>query len=527
MEAAAATANDADNLDRATIMALVALALAIFVIANDFTALSVALPSMEKDFDADVSTVQWVINGYALVFGVLIVTGGRMADMFGRRKVFFVGAAFFAGFSVLGGAAQDAAWLIACRALMGIGGALMWPAILGMVYGILPASKQGLAGGLVIGVAGVGNAFGPILGGALTEASWRWIFFLNLPVTLIACAVTYRKVHDVGDEPNRERIDYAGVSTLSVSLVALLLALDQATDWGWGDPRIIGLLAVCVILFVVFLLIERRAGSNALIPRDVMRNREFMGASLSVLLMSATFFAILIYVPQFMVKVLGYGPLKAGVGFLPMMGTFAIVSFVAGSLYNRLGAKPILVAGAACLTAAPLLLSLVNASSEYIALVPGMVVMGFGVGLFYSTVTTAGVGALDPSRASLAGGIIYMCQIAGGSVGLGLTTAIVTSVAHDHVQDSGVADHLTHNQQLAVDKINAGTESGRQLLNQFPNMASTLERLAKEALVSGMKTAYIVVGILAFLGLLVATFFVGGRLRRHRAQESGRAEVAA
>src|SRR4051794_40539986 len=288
MEAATATAatGDADRLDRATIMALVAMALAIFVIANDFTALSVTLPAMEKAFDADVSTVQWVINGYALVFGVLIVTGGRRAAKFGRRRGFFLGSAFFAGFSVLGGLAQDAGWLIACRALMGIGGALVWPAILGMVYGILPASKQGLAGGLVIGVAGVGNAFGPILGGALTEASWRWIFFLNLPVTLIACAVTYWKVHDVGDEPGHERIDYAGVTALSASLVALLVALDQATDWGWGDPRIIALLGVCVAAFAAFMLIERRAGAGALIPRAVMRNREFMAAALSVLLMS-------------------------------------------------------------------------------------------------------------------------------------------------------------------------------------------------------------------------------------------------
>src|SRR3954451_15348980 len=133
MEATAAPSSE--KLDRATMMALVAMALAIFVVANDFTALSVALPAMEKDFDADVSTIQWVINGYALIFGVLIVTGGRLADMFGRKKIFFIGAAFFAGFSVLGGAAQDAGWLIACRALMGIGGALIWPAILGMVYG--------------------------------------------------------------------------------------------------------------------------------------------------------------------------------------------------------------------------------------------------------------------------------------------------------------------------------------------------------------------------------------------------------
>jgi EmrB/QacA subfamily drug resistance transporter len=503
------------------------MALAIFVIANDFTALSVALPAMEKAFDADVSTVQWVINGYSLVFGVLIVTGGRLADMFGRRRVFFVGSAFFAGFSLLGGIAQDAGWLIACRALMGIGGALVWPAILGMVYGILPASKQGLAGGLVIGVAGVGNAFGPILGGALTEVSWRWIFFLNLPVTLIACAVTYWKVHDVGDEPGHERIDYAGVSALSVSLVSLLVALDQATDWGWGDPRIVTMLAVCVAAFVAFILIERRAGPSALIPRAVMRNRAFMAASLSVLLMSATFFAILIYVPQYMLKVLGYGPLEAGFGFLPMMATFAIVSFVAGTLYNRLGAKPIVVAGAACLCAAPFLLSLVGADAGYMALVPGMIVMGFGVGLFYSTVTTAGVGALDSAHTSLAGGVIYMCQIAGGSIGLGLTTAVVTTVSKDHVHSSAVADALTHNQELAVNKVLAGTETGKQLIEQFPSVATELNHLAKEALVSGMQTAYVVVGALAFLGLLVATFFVGGKLRRHRAKQETAAEAPA
>jgi EmrB/QacA subfamily drug resistance transporter len=521
MEAAAAmqTATGSDRLTRGTVTALVAMALAIFVIANDFTALSIALPAMEKDFDADVSTVQWVINGYALVFGVLIVTGGRLADMFGRRRIFFVGAAFFAGFSVLGGAAQSAAWLIACRALMGIGGALMWPAILGMVYGILPESKQGLAGGLVIGVAGVGNAFGPILGGALTEASWRWIFFLNLPVALLACAVTWWKVHAVGDEPGEQRVDYAGVASLSLSLVALLVALDQSSLWGWGDLRTIGLLAACVVLFAVFLLVERGAGDHALVPADVMRNRDFMAASLSVLLMSATFFAILVYVPQFLVKVLGYGSLKSGVGFLPMMGTFALVSFVAGSLYNRLGAKPILVAGAGCLTAAPFLLSTVGAGSGYVALLPGMVVMGFGVGLFYSTVTTAGVGALDKARASLAGGIVYMCQIAGGSVGLGLTTAIVSSVAADHVSESAVADRLTHSQEIAVNKVLAGTDTGAQLLRQFPSVADELTALAKDALVAGMSAGYVVVGSLAFLGLLVATLGVGRR-RRNRAASS-------
>src|SRR5215213_4651192 len=174
---------DPDKIDRGTVMALVALALAIFVIANDFTALSIALPAMEKDFDADVDTVQWVINAYALVFGVLIVTGGRLADLFGRRRIFFVGSAIFAGFSLLGALAPSPIWLIACRALMGIGGAMMWPAILGMTYAALPESKAGLAGGLIIGSAGFGNAAGPLIGGAITDSfGWQWVLVLNLPV---------------------------------------------------------------------------------------------------------------------------------------------------------------------------------------------------------------------------------------------------------------------------------------------------------------------------------------------------------
>ena len=173
------------------------------VIANDFTALSVALPAIESEFGADVTTVQWVINGYALVFGVLIVTGGRLADMFGRRKIFFIGAAIFAIFSLIGGLAPNIWVLLSARGAMGVGGALMWPAILGMTYALLPKSRAGLAGGLILGAAGFGNAVGPLLGGMLTDAlSWRWIFFLNLPIAAFAVLVTLRVV---AKDPKRDR----------------------------------------------------------------------------------------------------------------------------------------------------------------------------------------------------------------------------------------------------------------------------------------------------------------------------------
>lgn len=401
---------------------------AVVVIANDFSAINVALPTMEKDFHTNVNTIQWVVNAYALTFGVLIVTGGRLADLFGRRNAFFAGTAIFASMSALGGAAQTETWLIASRVLMGIGGALMWPAILGMTYELLPEEKAGLAGGIIIGAAGLGNAVGPLIGGFLTqELSWRWIFFLNVPVSIFAITVTWFLVHVKEPESTDRRIDYGGISAISVGLVSLLIALDQVDDWGWGDPKVVGLLALAAAMLIAFVPIERRAGKHALVPREVMRNESFTASCIAILFMSATFFAALLYLPQFMEKHLGYSALEAGVGMLPFLATFALVSFVAGPLYNRLGAKTLVVLGAACITVAPFTFSLAGGGSGYGALVPGMVVLGIGIGSFYPTATTAGVTSVDESQTSLAGGIIYMFQIAGGSIGLGLTTTVFSS----------------------------------------------------------------------------------------------------
>ena len=416
------------SAQRTNWLALFAMAVAVVVIANDFSAINVALPTMEEDFDTNINTIQWVVNAYALTFGVMIVTGGRLADMFGRRKAFFVGTAIFASMSALGGAAPNEALLIACRTLMGIGGALMWPAILGMTFAILPDDKAGLAGGIILGAAGLGNALGPLIGGVLTDAlSWRWIFFLNVPISVFAVLVTYYLVQVKEPEAEDTRIDYAGIAALSVGLVSLLIALDQVSDWGWDDPRVIGLLALAAVLVVAFVPIERRAGGHALVPREVMRNRSFTASCIAILFMSATFFASLLYLPQFMQKHFGYSPLEAGVGILPFLGVFAVVSFLAGPLYNRLGAKPLAVFGAGCITVAPFLFSQVDGGSGYGSLVPGMIVLGVGIGSFYPTATTAGVTSVDESQASLAGGIIYMFQIAGGSIGLGLTTTVFTS----------------------------------------------------------------------------------------------------
>lgn len=417
-----------EKLDRNTIIGLFAMAVGILVVANDFTALSVAIPAIEKTFNADVTTAQWVINSYAMVFGVVIVTGGRLADMFGRRRMFLIGAAIFGAFSVIGGLATDVWLLLICRGLMGIGGALMWPAVLGMTFHLLPEDRAALAGGLIIGVAGIGNAMGPLLGGVLTDTlSWRWIFFINGPVALIGIiTVLFVVPKDPAENPD-ERIDYTGSALLMVGLFALLLALDWGVDRGWTDPVILSLFVVSVIALVAFGFTENRIGETALVPESVAKNLIFAMATLTTLMIAAVFFGALLYLPQFMTKTLGFSAMASGAGLLPMMLTFALVSFVAGRAYEIFGAKVMVSAGCAFLAAGMFVLSRMDASTSYMQLVPGMLVLGIGIGVFYSSITTTGVTALDPSRASLASAIIYMVNVAGGALGLGLNTAIVAS----------------------------------------------------------------------------------------------------
>ncbi len=420
----ASPAPEAGRLDFRTLVALGAMALGILVVANDFTALSVAVVDIERALDTTLNRAQWVINAYTVVFGVLIVTGGRLADLFGRRRMFLTGATIFGTFSLLGGFAPTIGLLIAARALMGVGGALMWPSVLGMVYGILPKDKAGLAGGLVIGVAGFGNALGPLLAGTLIElATWRWIFFVNVPVAVIAI-VAIRRLVPEGREGAAPGIDYRGIALLSAAIILLLVGLDVGTVAGFDDPAVLTMLALGLLLLVAFVPVERRVGPSALVPRRVMASRQFAASFVSVLMMAATLFGALIYVPQFTEKELGWTALEAGAGLLPQMLVFAVVSFIAGRLYNRIGARVAVGTGAGCMTLGMAWLAFAVGSS-YGPLVPGLVLIGVGIGLFFSSVTTAAVTAVSDEDSSLAGGIIYMGNIAGGSLAIGLNTAIV------------------------------------------------------------------------------------------------------
>jgi len=414
----------------AEVSGVIAMLLGTLVIANDFTALNVALPAIEKAFSVDVSTAQWVITGYVLVFGVSIVTAGRLADMFGRRRVFIIGMIIFAVFSLIGGLATDIWMLLISRALMAIGGCMAWPAMLGILFGLMPEDKAALAGGLVMGVAGIGNAMGPLLGGVFTDyLSWRWIFYINVPVAFIAIFATLWAITNDNEENPEEKVDYPGIITLTLGLFGLLLLLDIGADLGWFSPLILLLFGLSIAFLSVFMFIERKSGTDALVPRDIMENKEFAAVVAAILMITAVYFSVLLYLPQFMVKELGFSAAQSGLGLVPILGMFALSSFIAGPLYNRMGPKFIMAFGAMCLAIGIFILSRLDVQTTYSDLVPGMLVIGLGLGFYYSSITTAAITSLDPSRASLAGAIIYMVQNAGGAIGLGLNTAIVVTAS--------------------------------------------------------------------------------------------------
>jgi MFS family permease len=305
-----------------------------------------------------------------------------------------------------------------------------------------------------------------LLGGLLTDTvGWRWIFFVNLPVAAAAVLITLLVVAHDAPVDHHGGIDYRGTAALSLGLLALLLALDWALDLGWTAPLIIFLFVLAGVALAAFLLIERRAGDSALVPETVLQNRGFVAASIATLLASAIFFAALLYLPQFMSKSLGFSAIGSGAGLLPMMGTFMVTSFIAGRLYQLLGPKLIVTLGALLLGAGMILLSRISGNTTYDQLTFGMIVLGIGVGLFYSSITTAAITALDPSQASLAGAIVYMFQIAGGSIGVGFNTAIVVSAT---------------------------------------------------SMPAGIHIAFLVDGLLAIASAAVAVFFVGGTIDAER-----------
>ena len=510
-----------DSVTRKQILTFFAMGLGILAVAMDITAINVAIPAIEKTFKTDVETIQWLINGYILSFGVLMVTFGRLADIFGRKKIFFMGLFIFGLASLAGALSSSAAMIIAARVIQGVGGAMLWPCIIGILYSSVSDNQKSLAGGLLLGIAGIGNAAGPLIGGALTEfASWRWVLFVNVPVCIIAGIITYIEVEEQKVQQEHSDVDYLGILTLSVSLVALLYALNVSPSWGWASYKTLSLLVIFAVVMVLFLVIETRK-EDGLIPKDVMGNFQFMIAGTIMFTYIPGFFAILLYVTQYLEKFLNYSPLSAGAALVPMLVFFAATSAISAKVYNKIGAKLSIFIGMCLSIVGVVCVVLFGFSSGFYGLIPGYILCGIGLGFAVPSITTAAVSSVSESRGSLAGGIVYMFQLVGGAFGLAVATTIFTDLAKNDLinklRDSSLS--FSNAEQSEIISFIVGSGTKQQITNslgleKFNEVITHIHH----AYITGVSGGLIFTAALASVGAFLAVFFVKGKVSQNNVE---------
>jgi EmrB/QacA subfamily drug resistance transporter len=420
---------------------LAAMCFALFMVMLDNTVVNVALPSIQRSFEASLSSLEWTINAYTLSFAVLLVTGGRLGDIFGRRLVFLIGVVVFAIASALIGISPSEGTLIAFRALQGAGAALMMPATLSIITNAFPPSERGKAIGTWAGVSAIALALGPLVGGWLTEdVTWRAIFFINVPVAVIAIAVTLFATHESRDETATRQVDYPGIAALTIGLTSLVLALVEGNAWGWGSARIITLFALAIFGLAAFGLIERRSAAP-IVNFDFFRSRSFLGANIVAFAISFGMFAVFFFLALYMQNVLGYSPLETGVRFLPSTLVIMVAGPLAGRLSDRIGPRTPLVIGLLFVTVSLAWQSRIEVDTSYAFLVTPFILLGLGMGFTMSPMSTAAMNAVDRTKAGVASGTLSMTRMVGGTFGVAALGALVnhTEMAQAFVDALGTA----------------------------------------------------------------------------------------
>lgn len=401
-----------------------AMCFALFMVMLDNTVVNVALPSIQRDLDADIGDLEWVVNGYTLTFAVLIATGGRLGDIFGRRAMFLLGVVIFAVTSATAGFATSPEMLIASRAVQGVGAALMMPATLSIVTHAFPASERGKAIGTWAGVSALALSIGPVVGGFLTEhVGWQAIFFINLPVAVAAVLATVFAVKESRDETVDRRVDYPGVVALTAGLAAIVLALIEGNSWGWGSIEVVALLVGGAAALVAFVAIELRSRAP-MVEFALFRTRQFIGSTLVAFIITFAMMGSFFFMAIYMQDILGYGALEAGVRFLPTTMVIAVVAPLAGRLSDRLGPVWPMSVGLATLSVSMFLFSGIDVSTTYSGLLVPFILMGVGIALVMSPMSTAAMNAVSVQKSGVASGVLQMSRMVGGTVGVAATGAI-------------------------------------------------------------------------------------------------------
>jgi EmrB/QacA subfamily drug resistance transporter len=404
-----------------------AVSFGLFMIMLDNTIVNVALPTIQSSLHLKISELEWVVTGYALTFGALMLTGGKLADLFGRRRIYVVGLVVFTGSSLACGLADGASMLIAARVVQGVGAALMNPATLSIIVATFPPRQRGTAIGIWAGVSALALAIGPLVGGIITERiSWSWIFFINVPVGVLGVAAAYLFIHESRDTSQEQRPDVPGLVTSTVGLFALSYGLIEANEYGWTSGRILAAFGLAAVSLVAFVLLERHQ-RLPMLELDLFRNRSFAGANAVMLLLGLAMFGVFFYVSLYVQQVLGYSAIQAGASFLPWTILIIVLAPQAGRLSDRFGPRPFVAGGMILLTGSLLIFSRLGLHESFWALLPAMLLGGVGMGVAMAPVTAAAMQSVRPDKAGVGSAVLNSMRQVGGSLGIALMGAIVAA----------------------------------------------------------------------------------------------------
>jgi EmrB/QacA subfamily drug resistance transporter len=478
-----------------------AMCFALFMIMLDNTVVNVALPSIQRDLGASISGLEWTVNAYTLSFAVVLVTGGRLGDIFGRRRAFLFGVATFAASSALIGFAQSDAWLVGWRAVQGIGAAFMMPATLSIISNAFPPQERGKAIGTWAGVSAMALAIGPVVGGFLVEnVSWQSIFFLNLPVAAAAIVVTLWAAHESRDETAARTVDLPGVLTVSLGLGAIVLALVEGNSWGWGSARIVGLLAGGLVALAGFAVVERRT-AIPMVDFSFFRSRSFFGANVVAFIVSFAMLAMFFFLALYMQNVKGYSPLQAGVRFLPATAVIIVMGPLSGRLSDRIGPRIPMTAGLVAVAGSLFWQGHLAVDTPYGRLAGAFVLMGVGMGLVMSPMSTAAMNAVDQTKAGVASGILSMSRMVGGTFGVAVLGALVTAVGRSKLDQLLPDVPAATRAHLAESLGSGGVVSG----------GAAVADAGQQAFVSALNTGLRLGAAVALVGAVVAWALIAER----------------
>ncbi|WP_395366433.1 MFS transporter [Streptomyces sp. YH02] len=525
MSAEAAVESQAENgpaAGRARSWTLALASVAMFMLMLDVTVVNVALQDLRTSLGADFSDLQWVIDSYTLTLAAFLLTGGSLADRLGRKRVFNAGLVLFTLSSLAAGLAQDVLTLNIARGVQGVGAAVLFsvgPALIGYEY---RGADRGKAFGVFGGVAGLALAFGPLVGGFLTDAlSWRWIFLINVPIGVVALIVGALRLRE-SREPAAHGIDWPGMLTFGLGLTLLVLGFLRAESSGWTSAPILGAFAGGLALLVAFVVIERARGERAMFDLSLMRTPTFTGVCLATLLSNATSLAAVFLQISYVQNVLGYSPWETGLRFMPMMITLFLVAAVTGGLLAKVAPGVLIGLSIGLIAVGMGLMVLVGPGDSWTAMLPSMIVTGIGMGLFNPPRAAVTIGVVRPEKAGMASGMGETFQQVGVAVGIAAFGALFHHKVVDAFVGSAAGTELAGQAETVGRQVATGGTSG--LADTVaPSVLDEVTATARSVFVDSLTDVMVVCAVIAAVGAAIAFVLI----RRRDLHESAQSEPLA